>query len=206
MAREGGTEVFLGRIRDAGEATRVRAAVDEKIEMMGDWDTIQIATVAGEGWTLNAIFTPGHMSNHHCFALVEENTLFSGDHVMGWNSTIVAPPDGNMREYFASLDRCAKREDAAYWPGHGPEIPNPQSYVRALTAHRRLREDEIAACLKDGVTTILQMVARMYRHLPQAMHGAAARAVFAHVEHMVETGRVLSDGPVTPQARYRLPG
>jgi glyoxylase-like metal-dependent hydrolase (beta-lactamase superfamily II) len=164
------------------------------------------ATVAGEGWTLNAIFTPGHMSNHHCFALVEENTLFSGDHVMGWNSTIVAPPDGNMREYFASLDRCAKREDAAYWPGHGPEIPNPQSYVRALTAHRRLREDEIAACLKDGVTTIPQMVARMYRHLPQAMHGAAARAVFAHVEHMVEIGRVLSDGPVTPQARYRLPG
>ena len=161
-------------------------------------------TIAGDGWTLAAIFTPGHMSNHHCFALAEENTLFSGDHVMGWNSTIVAPPDGNMRAYFTSLSRCLARDDAAYWPGHGPAIPNPKAYVSALTAHRRLREEEIAACLKDGLATIPEMVARMYRHLPPAMHGAAARAVFAHVEHMVETGRIASDGPVTPAARYRL--
>lgn len=161
------------------------------------------ATVAGDGWTLTAIFTPGHMSNHHCFALAEENTLFSGDHVMGWNSTIVAPPDGNMREYFASLERCVGRAETAYWPGHGPEIPNPRAYVRALAAHRRLREDEIAVCLSDGVVTIPGMVARMYRHLPSAMHGAAARAVFAHLEHMVETGRAACDGPPTPEAAYR---
>jgi glyoxylase-like metal-dependent hydrolase (beta-lactamase superfamily II) len=162
-------------------------------------------TITGPGWTLGAVFTPGHMSNHYCFALVEENTLFSGDHVMGWNSTIVSPPDGNMRDYFASLDRCLDRGDAAYWPGHGPEIADPRSYVRALSLHRRLREDEIAACLKDGISTIPEMVARMYQHLPPHMHGAAARAVFAHLEHMVETGRAACDGPAGPRSNYGAP-
>jgi glyoxylase-like metal-dependent hydrolase (beta-lactamase superfamily II) len=163
------------------------------------------ATLRGPGWTLEAVHTPGHMSNHHCFALAEEKALFSGDHVMGWNTSIVSPPDGNMREYLDSLSRCAARGDAVYWPGHGPDIAAPQSYVRALTGHRRMRETEIAACLKDGVTTIPEMVKRMYRHLPEAMHRAASRAVLAHLEHMVETGRAATDGAPTADAVYRLP-
>jgi len=161
--------------------------------------------IAGNGWTIAAVYTPGHMSNHHCFALAEENALFSGDHVMGWNTSIVSPPDGNMREYMASLKRCIERDDAIYWPGHGPDIVAPQGYVRALQGHRRMRETEIRGCLAKGVTTIPEMVAVMYRHLPAPMHRAAARAVLAHLEHMVETGRAAADGPVAAEATFRLP-
>jgi len=159
---------------------------------------------SGPGWTLEAVFTPGHMSNHHCFALAEENALFSGDHVMGWNTTIVSPPDGNMREYLASLRRCIGRDDRMYLPGHGPEIVNPRPFVRAYLTHRMMREEEILRCLRDGVDTVPEMVKRMYAHLPAKMHGAAARSVFAHVEHMAETGRIATDGPATVEAKYRI--
>ncbi len=162
-------------------------------------------TIEGPGWTLEAVYTPGHISNHHCFALAEEGALFSGDHVMGWNTTIVSPPDGNMREYMASLNRCLARDDRIYWPAHGPSIDEPRRYVRALLGHRRARETEIAACLGRGLATVPEMVAEMYRHVPAKMHGAAGRSVLAHLEHMVEDGRAAADGPVTPAARFRLP-
>ena len=159
--------------------------------------------IAGDGWTLEAVHTPGHMSNHMCFALREESVLFTGDHIMGWNTTIVSPPDGNMREYMASLDRCLARPETAYLPAHGPEIPDPVPFTRAYRSHRRMREGEIMRCLNDGVRTIPEMVKRMYRHLPETMHRAASRSVLAHLEHMVETGRVVADGPVRADAVFR---
>ena len=158
---------------------------------------------AGDGWSLAAVYTPGHMSNHHCLALEQENVMFSGDHVMGWNTTIVSPPDGNMAEYLASLRRCIDRDDVMYLPGHGPEIGNPRPFVRAYLNHRLMREGEIMRCLNDGAATIREMVKRMYAHLPETMHGAAARSVLAHMEHMVETGRVACDGPPQPDSEYR---
>ena len=161
--------------------------------------------VAGPDWTLDAMHTPGHMSNHFCFSMLENKALFSGDHVMGWNTTIVSPPDGNMGEYLASLRACLERRDRLYLPGHGPEIPRPKPFVRAYLGHRLMRETQIMNCLERGRTTIAEMVSDMYRHLPQAMHGAAARSVLAHMEHMVESGRVDCDGPVTPEARFGLP-
>lgn len=162
--------------------------------------------VAGPGWSLEAVHTPGHMSNHHCFSMPGNGVLFSGDHVMGWNTTIVSPPDGNMREYLDSLHTCLGRDDALYLPGHGPEIPNPRPFVRAYLGHRMMRETQILRCLEEGPGTIPQLVAKMYRHLPEGMHRAAARSVLAHMEHMVETGRVECDGPVTAEASYRAPG
>lgn len=161
--------------------------------------------IAGDGWTLEAVHTPGHMSNHMCFALAEEKLLFTGDHIMGWNTTVVSPPDGNMREYMASLERCLARRETRYLPAHGPEIADPEPFTRAYRNHRRMREGEIMRCLQDGVRTIPDMVMRMYRHIPEAMHRAAGRSVLAHLEHMVETGRVLSDGPVRIDALFRLP-
>ena len=161
--------------------------------------------IAGDGWTLEAVFTPGHMSNHHCFRLAEADALFSGDHVMGWNTTIVSPPDGNMRDYLQSLRRCIDRDDAHYLPGHGPPISNPKPFVRAYLNHRLMREGEILSCLKKGIRTLPEMVARMYAHLAPGMHGAAARSVLAHLEHMVETGRIACDGPPGADAVYRLP-
>lgn len=189
--------------RPIDEAEKPSESIDRRFAP--DIEVVDGAMFAEDGWTLRSVFTPGHMSNHHCFALAEENVLFSGDHVMGWNTSIVSPPDGNMREYMASLDRCLARDDRLYWPGHGPEIPDPKPFVRAYLGHRRMRETEIARCMERGMRTIPEMVASMYRHLPVEMHGAAGRAVFAHLEHMVETGRAACDGPVTATSSYRLP-
>ena len=161
--------------------------------------------IAGPGWTLTPVFTPGHMSNHHCFALAEGGILFSGDHVMGWNTTIVSPPDGNMGDYLRSLETCIAREDSLYLPGHGPPIERPRPFVRAYLKHRRMREGQILRCLEDGQATVPAMVGRMYAHLPERMRWAAGRSVLAHLEHMVETGRIACDGPPTAEARYRLP-
>lgn len=161
------------------------------------------AIVTGDGWTLEAVHTPGHMSNHMCFALLEENILFTGDHIMGWNTTVVSPPDGNMREYMASLERCLARPETTYWPGHGPEIPDPVPFTRAYRNHRLMREGEILRCLADGLSTVPEMVARMYRHVPPEMHRAAARSVLAHLEHLAETGRVATDGAVTAESVFR---
>ena len=162
-------------------------------------------TVAGPGWTLTALFTPGHMSNHHCFALAEGGILFSGDHVMGWNTTIVSPPDGNMGDYLRSLETCIARSDALYLPGHGPPIDRPRPFVRAYLNHRRMREGQILRCLEDGLATLPEMVGRMYAHLPARMHWAAGRSVLAHLQHMEGTGRIVPDGPPTEDARYTLP-
>ncbi|MEE2996444.1 MAG: MBL fold metallo-hydrolase [Pseudomonadota bacterium] len=167
-----------------------------------DQEIVDGDTISGPGWTLEAVHTPGHMSNHHCFSLKEQKLLFSGDHVMGWNTTIVSPPDGNMREYLNSLRVCLGRDDDLYLPGHGPEIKNTKPFVRAYLNHRLMRERQIAKLLGEGVDTIPELVGRMYTHLPGKMHGAAARSVLAHMEHMVETGRATCDGNVAADSIF----
>jgi glyoxylase-like metal-dependent hydrolase (beta-lactamase superfamily II) len=146
--------------------------------------------VSGEGWTLEAIHTPGHMSNHMCFALAEERILFTGDHIMAWNTTLVSPPDGNMGDYFKSLEVCLSRDETVYWPAHGPEIINPKPFTRAYRNHRRMREGEIIRCLDRGLHKVTEIVEALYSHLPEKMHKAAGQSVLAHLEHMIETGRV----------------
>lgn len=161
--------------------------------------------IRGAGWTMEAIHTPGHTSNHLCFALKEENALFSGDHVMGWSTTVVSPPDGDMRAYMASLDKLLARNEAVFWPTHGPAIREPKRFVRALAAHRRQRETQIEECVRVGLTTIPQMVERMYVGVPRNLHAAAAHTVLAHIIHMVETGRLKTDGLPSRTGSYRLP-
>ena len=164
------------------------------------------ALTAGDGWTLQAVFTPGHMSNHMCFALKEEGVLFTGDHIMGWSTTVVSPPDGNMAEYMASLDTCLARDETIYWPAHGPQITEPIPFVQAYRDHRHRREHQILDCLEGGIGSIAAMVARIYRHIPMEMHPAAGRSVLAHLEHMVETGRVATEdgGAAAADSRYRV--
>ena len=163
--------------------------------------------IAGSGWTMEALHTPGHISNHLCFGLCEENALFSGDHVMGWSTSVISPPDGNMRDYFASLRKLLPRGDRLYYPTHGGPIPEPQDFVRQFIAHREEREQQIVACIRNGAATIPAMVEIMYKDVPKQLHAAAARSVLAHMIHMHETGRVLADGDGRPSetARYRLP-
>ncbi len=184
---DGGGEVEEGADRDFVPDIRVR-----------DGDRIE-----GDGWTLEAVHTPGHTSNHLCYALLEENALFPGDHVMGWSTTVVSPPDGDMRAYMRSLERLRARGEEVFWPTHGPPIPEPRDFVTALLAHRHEREDQILACLAHDASTIPEMVEIMYADVGRHLHAAAARSVLSHLIHMAETGRVRCDGPPGPDTVYR---
>lgn len=161
--------------------------------------------IEGDGWSVECVYTPGHTSNHICFSLREENVLFSGDHVMGWSTSIISPPDGDMADYMDSLRLLLDRDDDGYWPTHGPKITDPKAHVRAFIAHREEREAQILKCLGDGVGIITDMVPLMYVGLVPQLKPAAARSVFAAVSYLVETGRVTVDGDATIDATYRLP-
>jgi glyoxylase-like metal-dependent hydrolase (beta-lactamase superfamily II) len=160
--------------------------------------------IDGDGFSFECVYTPGHTSNHLCFQYREQRALFSGDHVMGWSTTIVSPPDGDMAQYIASLELLLARDDAQYWPTHGPCIADPKPFVRACIAHRHGRERQIRACLEAGVHTIAGMVPMMYCDLPARMFPAAARSVFATVIQLLERGEVACEGELTVDAHFRL--
>jgi glyoxylase-like metal-dependent hydrolase (beta-lactamase superfamily II) len=160
--------------------------------------------VSGPGWNLSAVETPGHTSNHLCFALAEEKTLFTGDHVMGWSTSVIAPPDGDMAAYMRSLGKLLKRDDALYWPTHGPSITEPKQHVAAFIAHRQERAEAILARLKAGDTAIPEIVKHVYAGLDPRLVPAAGRSVLAHLIELVERGRVLADGPPSLGSIFRL--
>ncbi|MEQ1607503.1 MAG: MBL fold metallo-hydrolase [Hyphomonadaceae bacterium] len=159
---------------------------------------------SGPDWTLEAIATPGHMSNHVCFGLKEENALFSGDHIMGWSTTVISPPDGNMRQYFASLEKVRLRGFSALWPTHGPPVTDVAPFIDAYASHRRAREAAIIERMRAGDTLIPDMVKVIYKDVDRRLHPAAAHSVLAHVIQLVEEGRAIADGPLDLTARYKL--
>jgi glyoxylase-like metal-dependent hydrolase (beta-lactamase superfamily II) len=150
--------------------------------------------LAGEGWTLEAVATPGHTSNHLCLALAEGRALFTGDHVMGWSTTVVAPPDGDMADYMASLDRLLLRDDLVYYPAHGPAVEEPHAHVRRLIGHRRMRERQILGRLELGEGRIAAMVEAMYADIDPRLFPAAGRSVLAHLVDLERRGRVRAEG------------
>ena len=164
------------------------------------------ATIAGDGWTMEAIPTPGHTSNHICYALAEENACFTGDHIMGWSTTVVTPPDGDMGDYMASLARIKARNFKTLWPTHGPPITAPGPFIDGYVAHRHERTRQILAELAAGETRIEGMVPRMYAAVDKRLHPAAARSVLAHMIELVRDGQVVADGAPGPQSEYRLAG
>jgi glyoxylase-like metal-dependent hydrolase (beta-lactamase superfamily II) len=147
----------------------------------------------GAGCTIEAVATPGHCSNHLCFALLEEGALFSGDHVMAWSTSVVAPPDGSMRAYMASLDKLRGRPETIYWPGHGGPVVEPQRYLRALMHHRRQRETSILKALSAGPQTIPALVAKVYVGLSPTLTHAAGLSTLAHLEDLSERGLVVEE-------------
>jgi len=151
--------------------------------------------IKGDGWTIEALHTPGHTSNHLCFALLEENVLFSGDHIMGWSTSVVSPPDGHMGDYLSSLKRIKDRDLKQLWPTHGTSIDAPRPFIDAYIAHRQKREDQIMAAIHNGLNTIGAMVASIYGDVDKRLHPAAAHSVLSHLIHMEETGRVKTNGP-----------
>ncbi len=146
--------------------------------------------VEGDGWALRAIFTPGHAANHMAFALEGTGVLFSADHVMAWSTSIVAPPDGAMSDYMASLDKLLARDDRIFFPGHGGPVQSPAAFMRGLKAHRKMRERAIVERLRTGDRTIPEMVAAIYRDTDPRLHGAAGLSVLAHLEDLVARGIV----------------
>ncbi|MEK7342920.1 MAG: MBL fold metallo-hydrolase [Pseudomonadota bacterium] len=145
--------------------------------------------VTGTGWTLEAVATPGHTSNHLCFALAEEGALFTGDHVMGWSTSVISPPDGDMTAYMASMQRLLERDDAIYYPAHGDPVEQPQRLVRGMMGHRKQREGQILRFLeRNGASAIPDMVAEMYKGVDPRLYGAAGRSVLAHLIDLAGRG------------------
>jgi glyoxylase-like metal-dependent hydrolase (beta-lactamase superfamily II) len=161
--------------------------------------------IDGDGWTLTALATPGHASNHMAFVLEEENALFCGDHVMGWSTTVVAPPDGNMTDYMQSLDTVIAAGFSTLWPTHGAPVTEPAPFLDAYRAHRLDREAQILARLAAGDRTIAQMVPVLYAAVDNRLWPAASLSVLAHLGKLVDEGRVVSDGPPALSSTY-VPG
>jgi glyoxylase-like metal-dependent hydrolase (beta-lactamase superfamily II) len=145
----------------------------------------------GPGWRLQAVFTPGHLGNHMCFALPQEKALLSGDHVMAWATTVVAPPDGHMGNYMESLRKLLTRNDEIYYPAHGPESAKPLSLVRGILAHRKMREEAIYERVKAGDSSVAAIVARIYVDVDPRLHGAAGLSTLAHLQHLSEQGCII---------------
>jgi glyoxylase-like metal-dependent hydrolase (beta-lactamase superfamily II) len=150
--------------------------------------------VRGSNWTLTAVHTPGHTSNHLCYALEEEKALFSGDHIMGWSTTVVSPPDGDMADYMRSLQLMIDRDDAVYYPAHGAPVDRPQRLARGMMGHRRQREGQILRLIKSGVGVIEDMVPHMYKGVDKRLWPAAGRSVLAHLIDLRDRALVLQTG------------
>ncbi len=182
------------------------------IEEGGDMDFVPDVEVRhgdiieGDGWTMECVYTPGHTSNHICFALKEENALFSGDHVMGWSTSVIGPPDGDMTAYMKSLELLLTRDDEIYWPTHGSPIKDPKPFVQAFIDHRLDRENQIVEAIKDGRVQITDMVEKMYVGVDRRLYPAASMSVLAHIIRMVGDGRVrCSDHTPGLRSTYSLP-
>jgi glyoxylase-like metal-dependent hydrolase (beta-lactamase superfamily II) len=160
--------------------------------------------IGGRDFSFECVHTPGHTSNHICYALKEEKALFSGDHVMGWSTTVVAPPDGDMAQYLSSLKKLLARDDAVYWPTHGGPIRDPQAFVKAYLEHRYEREAQILACLRDGIETIPEMVMRIYVGLDPSLRAAAGLSVFAHLEMLTKNGSTVAEGEPRLAGHFHL--
>jgi len=200
-------------LAEAGEDLADGLKVEESIDTAFDPDERvadgEVAVSAGAGqerWLLRAVHTPGHTSNHHCYALErpgEPSMLFSGDHVMGWSTTVVSPPDGDMAAYLESLRKVAGRGDGVLWPTHGPPIERPADYVAELIGHRLARERQIVAAVRSGIGEIPAIVASLYADVDERLHKAAARSVLAHLRKLVADGAVVTADDLPPRAASR---
>ena len=191
-ARTGGRIVGCAPFSLKDEGPRSDAAFDPSYlpeRILADGDSI-----SGPGWTLTAVWTPGHTSNHLCYALGESGALFTGDHVMGWSTTVVSPPDGDMTAYMASLRKLHEREDRVYYPAHGPAVERPRRLVRGMIGHRRSRENQIVKLLGQGIGTIEDMVPHMYKGVDRQLWPAAGRSVLAHLLDLQGKGRAAREG------------
>ncbi len=182
----------------------VRMEAGHDLGFRPDIDVCAGGEISGPGWTLEAIATPGHTSNHICYGLREENALFSGDHIMGWSTTVITPPDGDMSDYLASLQTIRARGFATLWPTHGPPIRDVTPFIDAYIEHRRERIDQIVEALASGPATVGELVPRLYADVDARLWPAAARSMLAAMIHLTRQGRIADDDRPEPDTVYRL--
>jgi glyoxylase-like metal-dependent hydrolase (beta-lactamase superfamily II) len=199
IAATGAKTAGYGQKARSHGAKRTSAAGGEYVEQdfVPDVALRHGQRLQGDGWSFEALFTPGHAPDHLCFALEGTGVLFSGDHVMGWNTSVVAPPEGHMGAYIRSLELLAERPERTYFPGHGGQIEEPQRLVKAYLLHRRMREHAILDCIRQGHDTAEAIVPVVYRGLDAKLLNAACLSVLAHVEHLRERGLVAYEAPLS---------
>jgi glyoxylase-like metal-dependent hydrolase (beta-lactamase superfamily II) len=189
------------RLRLEGEATPLDSGGDTDFRpdlVLADGERVE-----GDGWALRAVHTPGHTANHLAFALEGTGLLFSADHVMAWSTTVVAPPDGSMKDYMASLDKLLERDDRIFYPGHGGPVTAPKPFLRGLKAHRKMRERAILERIVAGDRSIPVIVRAIYRDTDPRLHGAAGLSVLAHIEDLVSRGIVKAETAPGLDGLYR---
>ena len=187
-----------------GEHNRLDASADH--DFVPDVALADGAVVEGDGWRIEAVTTPGHTANHMCFRAQGQRLLFAGDHVMAWATSIVAPPDGAMSDYMASLHKLSARSETLYLPGHGPAITDAPRFVNYYIVHRKAREASILHRLGKGATDIPSIVRAIYIGIDPRLTGAAGLSVLAHLEDLVARGMVETDGQPAIDGVYRLAG
>ena len=200
-ARIYGCEISRNR-SDSEESEPVEESVDSKFSPTVTLKHGQL--IKGDGWTMECVHTPGHLSNHFCYRLLEEQALFSGDHVMGWSTSVIIPPDGSMSDYINSLKLLLQGDDKVYYPTHGPPITDPIPFVESFLHHRKQREQEIIECFYQGIDKISGMVAVVYRDIDPALHPAASRSMLATMIKLWEEGRVKCDGKPALNTHYEF--
>ena len=194
LARDHGCDVYgFGLQIRPPEGGEVRLEAGDDLSFKPDVEIRCGDVIQGDGWTIDAIHTPGHTSNHMCYALRDENTLFSGDHIMGWSTSVVSPPDGHMGDYLDSLERIKARHFDKIWPTHGPCIEDVDRFVQAYNDHRLNREAQIMDAVNSGMSAIMDIVEKLYVDIDKRLYPAAAHSVLSHLIHMRETGRVRAE-------------
>jgi glyoxylase-like metal-dependent hydrolase (beta-lactamase superfamily II) len=205
LAAATGAKIYASGVAVMPTESEVRMEAGDDLGFAPDLAIADGDVFHGAGWTIEALFTPGHTSHHMAYALREENALFCGDHIMGWSTTVISPPDGDMQAYLASLEKVRDRGFATLWPTHGPPVTeNPSGFVQAYLDHRRAREGQILTQLAAGRTTIKSMVPVMYADVDKGLHPAACHSVLAHMIHLVKEGRVACVGEPCIDTVYAL--
>jgi glyoxylase-like metal-dependent hydrolase (beta-lactamase superfamily II) len=205
LAERTGAKVFASTIPPKpSECDDIRLEAGDDQQFQPDIDVKDADRFSGPGWTIEAVATPGHTTNHIAYALIEENALFPGDHIMGWSTTVIGPPDGDMTDYLDSLVKVRDRNYDTLWPTHGPPIREVRPFVQAFIDHRMEREAQVVAQLAAGKRFIKDMVPEMYADVDKRLHPAARHSVLAHVIRLVELGRVGCEGPACVDTEYWL--
>lgn len=204
LAERTGATIYASALPVRATEADVRMEAGDDVSFRPDVGVKDGDRFAGAGWSIEALATPGHTSNHTAYALAEENALFPGDHIMGWSTTVISPPDGDMDDYLRSLEKVRDRNYTTLWPTHGPPIRDVRPFVQAYIDHRLAREGQIVARLEAGDTRIPEMVTVMYADVDKRLHPAACHSVLAHMVRLVKRGDAATTGAPSIASEYRI--